>query len=100
MKVSIQEHMVPKNTAWGPVQRSLGQHIVFLEVDGVKKQCGYIGKTAFLPLSGFPRELVGEVTKQCSKLVGRDLTGSPPPPSMAELATIIENLTPSEDDDE
>lgn len=94
MKIELKEHTVPKKTLWGTVQRSLNQHIVLIDVeqpDGTSKmvQCGYVGATAFLPLCGFPVELVEPVTRECEKQLGRKLDSAAPPPSLRQIQQMV-----------
>ena len=105
MKIELREHTVPKKTLWGIVDRSLNQHIVLIETDeGKMKQCGYVGVNAFLPLSGFPIELVGPVADECERQLNRKLERIAPPPSFAQMAEMIakqqmdESLTDEEDE--
>lgn len=88
MKVTVKEDTVVKETQWGPVTRSLNQHMVF--VNG--SLAGYVGKTSFLPLCGFPRELVDSVSAKCGELLGRQVLATEPPPSMEQLAVIVSGI--------
>jgi hypothetical protein len=103
MKLLIKEHTVPKKTQWGTVEKSLNQHIVFIENDETKQmmQCGYVGATAFLPLAGFPQELCEEVAAECSKQLGKPVSAGQAPPSLNKLAEMIaEQNKSNEPDDE
>lgn len=98
-KLKLIEHVVEKKTTWGTVKRSLNQHIVMIaDDDGRYIQCGYVGTTAFLPLCGFPRELVADVAAQCSEILGREITGANPPPTLREAAEIVRSLKSQDDD--
>lgn len=103
IKVEVREHTYPKRTPWGVVQKSLGQHIVLVENSetGQMIQAGYVGDTAFLPLAGFPKELVSEVTAECSKQLGKPLYGVEPPPTVDQVAEMLaaSNKTTSDDDE-
>jgi len=102
MKIELREHTVPKKTHWGTVEKSLNQHIVLIENDATKQmvQCGYVGETAFLPLSGFPQELCEAVAAECSKQLGKPVAAGVAPPSLTKLAEMIADQNPSEPDDE
>ena len=102
MKIELREHTVPKKTHWGTVEKSLNQHIVLIENDATKQmvQCGYVGETAFLPLSGFPQELCEAVANECSKQLGKPVAAGVAPPSLARLAEMIADQNTSEPDDE
>lgn len=91
MKIELKEHTVPKKTAWGTVQKSLNQHIVLIENDETKQmvQCGYVGATHFLPLSGFPQELCDLVASECTKILGKPVAAGIAPPSLDEIAEMI-----------
>ena len=91
MKIELKEHTVPKKTAWGTVQKSLNQHIVLIENDETKQmvQCGYVGATHFLPLSGFPQELCDLVAAECTKILGKPVAAGIAPPSLDEIAEMI-----------
>jgi len=89
VEVQVVEHIVPKETHWGVVDKSLNQHIVRVK-DGDKfVMCGYIGTKAFLPLSGFPKELVDEVADECEKLLNRKIERIAPPPSLTQIAEML-----------
>lgn len=86
VEIQLEEHTVPKKTAWGTVQKSLNQHIVRIKNDDGKfVQCGYVGVKDFLPLSGFPQELCKAVAQECSKQLNREVGFQNPPPSIAEI---------------
>lgn len=86
MNVRVEEHTIPKVTDWGVVQKSLNQHRVFLN----DKLCGYVGVTHFLPLAGFPQELVAGVAAECSKLLNKNVQCGDAPPSINELVSMME----------
>lgn len=87
IEVQVEEQKCKKETAWGVVERSLGQHIVRIKnEEGKFVHCGYVGTKAFLPLSGFPAELVEDVCKACEKELGRTLERVAPPPSLKQIA--------------
>lgn len=86
MNVRCEEHTVDKNTDWGVVKKSLNQHKVFLN----DKLCGYVGVTHFLPLCGFPQELVKGVAAECSKLLGKPVQCGEAPPSVNQLVNMLE----------
>ena len=103
MKIELKEHTVEKKTHWGTVTKSLNQHVVMIENDnGEMRQCGYVGTSAFLPLTGFPAELVGPVADECEKQLGRKLDRVDPPPSFRQMAEMIAAQRESEqqEDDE
>lgn len=108
MQVKVAEHTVPKVTRWGTVNRSLNQHLVWIKNDDSDQwiHCGYVGTTAFLPLSGFPQELVPDVAAKCGELLGRDVSFVNAPPTMAEIQTALDsgsggnNTDDDEDDNE
>jgi hypothetical protein len=90
MEVQLEEDVCKKKTAWGVVERSLGQHIVRIKNDeGKFVHCGYVGEKAFLPLCGFPAELVDEVANACEKQLGRKLERTSPPPSLSQIAEML-----------
>lgn len=91
MRITIKEHTIPEQTHWGTVNKSLNQHIVSMEVDGIEKQCGYVSSTnVFMPLCGFPAELVDIVATKCTEALGVTVTSTPPPPSIAQVQAIID----------
>lgn len=97
MKVKLTKHTVEKKTDFGPITKSLNQHLVHVEnVNGVFQHVGYVGVNAFLPLAGFPKELCGEVTSECERQLGRKLQSVAPPPSMAQLAQQMQKDTEDE----
>ena len=93
MKIEVREHTVPKKTLWGTVEKSLNQHIVLIENSdtGEMVQCGYVGDTAFLPLSGFPQELCQDVADECTKLLGKPVAAGTAPPSLKQIAEMIQS---------
>lgn len=95
MNIRFEEHFVEKPTQWGVVKRSLNQHIVYVN----DMEAGIVGKTAFMPRVGFPREWVDAVAQAATKELGRLIVGTEPPPSMAQLAVILEGagVTSGED---
>lgn len=95
MDVRVEEHTIPKNTEWGVVQKSLNQHKVFLN----GKLCGYVGVTHFLPLCGFPQELVAEVAAECSKLLGKPVQCGDAPPSVNQLVSMMEAASGADGED-
>jgi hypothetical protein len=101
MKIEVREHKVPKKTLWGTVEKSLNQYVVLIENEETKQfvQCGYVGETTFLPLSGFPQELCEEVASECSKLIGKHVAAGTAPPSLAELAKMLAPSEPVEQED-
>lgn len=102
MQVELREHTVPKQTQWGTVQRSLNQHIVMIRNAETDKwmQCGYVGTTAFLPLAGFPNELVPDVARLCGEHLGRDVGYASAPPTMAEAQRMVDAAQGNTQDDE
>lgn len=102
IEVRLEEQTVDKPTQYGTVKRSMNQHKVYILNDDTGKftHCGYVGVQAFLPLAGFPRELLEDVTEACRQQLGRDELGAgQPPPSYKELQTILDDhSTPDEDD--
>lgn len=95
MKITVEEHKVVKNTQWGPVEQSLGQHRVF--VNG--SHAGYVGVTHFLPLCGFPQELVEPVAAECSKLLGKPVQCGDAPPSVNQLVSMLEAASGADGED-
>lgn len=95
MKIELIEHKVPKKTMFGTIQKSLNQHIVLIENSDTNKmvQCGYVGATHFLPLSGFPQELCEEVAAECSKQLGKPVAAGEAPPSLDKIAEMIADQT-------
>lgn len=95
MKIELIEHKVPKKTNFGTVQKSLNQHIVLIENNDTGKmvQCGYVGDTHFLPLSGFPQELCEEVAAECSKQLVKPVAAGEAPPSLEKIAQMIADQT-------
>ena len=91
MKIELKEHTVPKKTAWGTIQKSLNQQIVLIENEETKQmvQCGYVGTTHFLPLSGFPPELSVPGAAECAKILGRPVDAGIAPPSLDKIAEMI-----------
>ena len=91
MKIELIEHKVPKKTNFGTVHKSLNQHIVLIENLDTEKmvQCGYVGATHFLPLSGFPEELCEEVAAECAKQLGKPVAAGEAPPSLDKIAEMI-----------
>jgi hypothetical protein len=104
MEIKLEEHTVPKITRWGTVQRSLNQHIVSIKTDDSAKwlHCGYVGTSAFLPLSGFPNELVPDVARLCGEHLGRDVSYVNAPPTMAEIQAGLDSnpVTTTDDEDD
>lgn len=102
MKIKVTEHKVPKRTRWGTVEKSLNQHYVHMQNpdSGEWIHCGYVGQTAFLPLAGFPVELVEGVQAKCSELLDRKLTSAAPPPTMAQVQAALDSASPASDDDD
>ena len=102
MKIELKEHTVEKKTHWTTFQKSLNQHKVFIENDdGNMMQCGYVGVHAFLPLSGFPAELVDAVADECERQLNRKLERVSPPPSWAQMQAMIakQNAEPEDEDE-
>ena len=102
MEIKLEEHTIPKQTRWGTVQRSLNQHIVSIKTDETAGwlHCGYVGMTAFLPLSGFPNELVPEVARLCGEHLRRDVAYVKAPPTMSEIQSVLDlDDTPDGDDE-
>lgn len=101
LKVECKEHTVPKATSWGTVERSLNQHMVFVENNDTKQMvhAGYVGAKAFLPLAGFPKELVTQVTTECGKILNRKLESVDPPPSIDQVAEMLSQDTTTQEDD-
>lgn len=91
LKVECKEHTVPKKTPWGTVEKSLDQHMVFVENSDTKQMihAGYVGVKAFLPLAGFPKELVADVTAECEKILRRKLESVDPPPTIEQVAAML-----------
>ncbi len=104
MRIELREHVAPTQTPWGVVDKSLNQQIVLLENSdtGQFVQCGYVGDTHFLPLSGFPQELCDGIAAECAKLLGKPVVAGIAPPSLEELAVILSNGKDAEagEDDE
>jgi hypothetical protein len=80
---------VPKVVGNLVVQKSLNQDRVdIFNEKGEGATWGYCptveGHGTFLPLSGFPKELVGEVQRQINILRGFKDGEGPPPPQMIE----------------
>lgn len=99
----LEEQFVDKQTQAGTVKRSLNQHRVFVLNDETGKytHCGYVGVHAFLPLAGFPRELLEDVTEECRKQLGREQLGAGKPPlSYDQIQAAIEATQPTTDEDE
>jgi hypothetical protein len=99
MELKLIEHVVPEATAWGVINKSLNQHIVMLknEDTGEFVQCGYVGKTSFLPLSGFPQSACEQVASECSKILNRKVLAGNAPPGLEELAAMTNR---EQDEDE
>lgn len=95
MEVRCEEHTVTKNTDWGPVQKSLNQHRVFVN----DRLAGYVGVTHFLPLCGFPQELVESVAAECSKLLNKPVLCGDAPPSVNQLVTMLETAGVADGED-
>lgn len=92
MELRIEEHVLLKQTDFGPVEKKLNQHKVFLKnTAGEWRHVGYVGTRAFLPLSGFPPELVASVSDACAKELGRKLESVSPPPSKREIEALASN---------
>jgi hypothetical protein len=103
MEVKLVPHVSVEKTPYGTVSRSQNQEIVLLKNEDTDAfvQCGYVGDTHFLPLSGFPQELCGAVAEECSKQLGRPVAAGVAPPGLSELVAIVNaNAGVSEDDDE
>lgn len=101
MKVDCTEMFVPKKTIYGTVQRSLNQHKVWVFNDdtGRMVHCGYVGVSAFLPLSGFPKELLEDVTRECEEILGRKLTAEQPPPSQSQIDLMMSMANGNSEDE-
>lgn len=109
MKVELHEHTVDQQTQWGTVKKSLNQHKVFLHNEEADRMvhCGYVGTNAFLPLCGFPAELIEPVRVACEEHLGRSLLAADAPPTMAKVQAMIDGAAGAanadddmEDDDE
>ena len=100
LEVTVTEQTVPKKTRWGTVEKTLNQHIVHVRNADTGKMvhAGYVGTTSFLPVSGFPNEMVDQVAKACSEQLGREVLATPAPPTLDQVAAMI--ATAKEDDDE
>ena len=100
--LKLEEHVVDKETQYGTVRRSLNQHKVYLlnDENGKYTHCGFVGVTHFLPLSGFPPELLEDVTRECSRQLGREVLSGKPPLSRAALEEAIRNAQPEVEDDD
>jgi len=103
MKIKLQPHVALTKTPWGIVEKSLNQDIVLMENSETGKmvQCGYVGDTHFLPLSGFPQELCDAVATECAKQLGKPVSAGLAPPGLEELVAIVNaNAGYSEDESE
>jgi hypothetical protein len=99
LKIEFKEHTVAKSTRFGTVQRSLNQHLVYIENDAKEMvHCGYIGDTAFLPLSGFPNELSKEVADAATAKFGRPIGTVEAPLSIAQINALAANQANEEDE--
>ena len=100
--IRLEEHTVPKETPHGTVQRSLNQHKVYILNDETGKytHCGFVGVHAFLPLAGFPRELLEDVTEECKKQLGRELFAGKPPLSARQLQEKIDSQIANDEESE
>jgi len=100
MKIELRPHVATTKTAWGTVEKSLNQHIVLLENSdtGQMVQCGYVGDTAFLPLSGFPQEACEAVAAECSKQLGKPVAAGIAPPGLEELVELLNSKVEAEDE--
>jgi hypothetical protein len=98
MEIKLIEHKIKETTPWGVVEKSLNQQIVLLKNEDTGKfvQCGYVGDTAFLPLSGFPQEACDAVAKLCTEQLGKPVAAGLAPPGLDELAALLNK----ESDDE
>ena len=99
VKIELRPHTVPKKTPWGTIDKSLNQHIVLLknQDSGQFVQCGYVGDTAFLPLSGFPQELCDEVAAECAKQLGKEVAAGIAPPGLNELVELVNSQVDAEE---
>ena len=102
MKIKLQPHVALTKTPWGIVEKSLNQDIVLMENSETGKmvQCGYVGDTHFLPLSGFPQELCDAVAAECSKQLGKPVAAGMAPPGLEELVAIINANAEATEEDE
>lgn len=90
IEVKVEEQKCKQETAWGVIEKSLNQHIVSVKNEkGDFVHCGYVGTKSFLPLSGFPAELVEDVCKACEEKLGRELDRIAPPPSLSQIAEMM-----------
>lgn len=102
MEIRLVEQTADKTTSWGVIQKSLKQHVVMLlnEDNGKFTQCGYVGTTHFLPLAGFPQELVDDVAALCSQQLNRDVQSGRAPLSYSQLAEKLEQHNAPDEEDE
>lgn len=93
VQIRLDRHTATKVTRYGSVEQDLGQDKVFILNDETGKytHCGYVGPFAFLPLCGFPKELVETVTQKCSAEVGRELYAGKVPLSYAQMQEILKS---------
>lgn len=91
VEIKLQPHICKQKTQWGAVEKPLNQHIVSMKnaETGQFVQCGYVGDTAFLPLSGFPQELCEPVAAECAKQLGKPVAAGVAPPGLEELVAIV-----------
>lgn len=76
--------------------------MVFVENSETKQMihAGYVGTRAFLPLAGFPKELVPQVTAECEKILKRNLESVDPPPTIDQVAEMLADKQTETDTDE
>ena len=60
--------------------------------------CGYIGDTAFLPLSGFPNELSQEVAVKATAELGRPIGTVEAPLSISQINALAAKQASDEDE--
>jgi len=100
-KVVLKPFTVEETIGNVTVTKSLNQDIVIIVTAQGQQSWGYCptvpGHGTFLPLSGFPMELVGEVQRQINEIRGENFA----PPEMIESGpTAAEEQAESETDEE
>lgn len=98
LEVKLERHTGIKETPYGPVVQDMNQDKVYVLNDETGKftHCGFVGVHAFLPLCGFPQELVEAVTAECERQLGRPLSRGDVPLTFQEIQDVVSGDT---DDD-
>jgi hypothetical protein len=101
MQIKVEPHIAKEKTQWGTVDTFMNQHLVFVLNEDTNQfvQCGFVGDTHFLPLSGFPQSACEQVAKLCEEQLGKPVAAGIAPPGLDELVAIVNGMADEEDDE-